>query len=134
MLFAIDDRNPTPLFEQIVSQIKGAVAEGKLEIGQSLPGVRELADGLGVNLHTVHKAYQRLRDQGVIELRLGKRARWRARERPAGKRVVNEKVVRRLEDAASEAAMLGVSAEEFRRLVEAIVARKLPERLNARET
>ena len=98
MLFAIDDRNPTPLFEQIVSQIKGAVAEGKLEIGQSLPGVRELADGLGVNLHTVHKAYQRLRDQGVIELRLGKRAQvgaasarrgnaWSTRKSSAGSRM-----------------------------------------------
>ena len=74
MLFAIDDRDPRALFEQIVSQIKGAVAEGKLPIGQTLPGVRELADGLGVNLHTVHKAYQRLRDDGVIELRLGRRA------------------------------------------------------------
>jgi len=130
MLFAINDRDPTPLFEQIVSQIKGAVAEGKLEIGQSLPGVRELAEGLGVNLHTVHKAYQRLRDQGVIGLRLGRRARVARRDRPAGKRIVNEKVVRRLEDAASEAAMLGVSADEFRRFVDAIGARKL----NGRET
>jgi GntR family transcriptional regulator len=125
MLFAIDDRDPRALFEQIVSQIKGAVAEGKLPIGQTLPGVRELADGLGVNLHTVHKAYQRLRDDGVIELRLGRRARIAPRDRPAGKRIVKEKVLRRLEEAASEAAMLGVSADEFRRFVDAIVARKL---------
>jgi GntR family transcriptional regulator len=128
MLFSINDRDPRPLFEQIVSQVKAAVAEGKLRVGDALPGVRELAEGLGVNLHTVHKAYQRLRDEGVIELRLGRRARIARRDRPAGKRIVREKVVRRLEDAASDAAILGVSAEEFRQFVEAIVARKLDER------
>jgi GntR family transcriptional regulator len=128
MLFAVNERDPRALFEQIISQIKGAVAEGKLEVGQSLPGVRDLADGLGVNLHTVHKAYQRLRDEGIIELRLGRCARVAKRDRPAGKRVVKEKVLRRLEEAASEAAMLGVSAQEFRRFVDAVVARKLEER------
>jgi GntR family transcriptional regulator len=128
MLFSISERDPTPLFEQIVSQIKSAVAEGKLAVGEPLPGVRDLADGLGVNLHTVHKAYQRLRDEGVIDLRLGRRARVARRDRPAGKKRVREKVIRRLEEAASEAAMLGVSAAEFRRFVDAIIARKLEER------
>lgn len=128
MLFTIDHRDPRPLFEQIICQVKAAVAEGKLEVGRPLPGVRELADGLGLNLHTVHKAYQRLRDEGIIELRLGRRARIVRRDRPAAKRIVREKVVRRLEDAANDAAMLGVSARQFRQFVDGIIARKLVDR------
>lgn len=125
MLFGVDEKDPRPLYEQIVTQVKGAVAEGRLSVGEILPGVRELAEGLGVNLHTVHKAYQRLRDAGVIDLRVGRRARVAARSRPAGRRQVERAIVRRVEEIANEAAMLGVTREEFGSIVERAVAGKL---------
>ena len=125
MLFSVDEKNPRPLYEQIISQIKEAVADGRLAVGEVLPGVRELADGLGVNLHTVHKAYQRLRDAGIVDLRLGRRARVAARARPAGKRQVEKAIVRRIEEIATEAAMLGVTRQEFSRIVERAAAGKL---------
>ena len=125
MLFSVDEKDPHPLYEQIVTQVKGAVAEGRLSVGEILPGVRELADGLGLNLHTVHKAYQRLRDAGIIDLRIGRRARVAARARPAGKRQVDRTIVRRVEEIAAEAAMLGVTRQEFTRIVERATAGKL---------
>jgi len=125
LLFSVDEKNPSPLYEQIISQIKEAVADGRLPVGEMLPGVRELADGLGVNLHTVHKAYQRLRDAGIIDLRLGRRARVAARARRAGKRRVEKTIVRRIEEIATEAAMLGVTRQEFSRIVERAAAGKL---------
>jgi DNA-binding transcriptional regulator YhcF (GntR family) len=125
MLFSVDDRDPRPLYEQIVTEIKAAVADGRLSIGEILPGVRELADGLGVNLHTVHKAYQRLRDAGVIDLRIGRRARVATRGRPAGRRQVEKTIVRRVEELATDAAMLGVTRQEFSRIVERAAAGKL---------
>jgi GntR family transcriptional regulator len=118
MLIAIDDQNPQPIYEQIVGQVKQQVAAGKLAAGELLPGVRELADALGVNLHTVHKAYQRLREAGVIDLRLGRRARIAAPRKNAPRREVEEKVVGKLREAVTEARVLGLDAAVFRELVE----------------
>jgi len=125
MLFSVDEKDPRPLYEQIVMQVKAAVVDGRLSVGEILPGVRELADGLGVNLHTVHKAYQRLRDSGIIDLRIGRRARVAARTPPAGKREVDRTIMRRIEEIAADAALLGVSRQEFSRIVERAVAGKL---------
>ena len=125
MFFSIDEKDPRPFYEQIVSQVKAAVADGRLPVGEILPGVRDLADGLGVNLHTVHKAYQRLRDAGIIDLRIGRNARIAARARPAGKRQVQRTIGRRVEEIAAEAAMLGVTRQEFSRIVQRAVAGKL---------
>ena len=45
------------------------IATGQLEPGQSLPSVRSLASDLGINLHTVNKAYAVLRDEGYVRMR-----------------------------------------------------------------
>ena len=124
MLLSLDEKDPRPLYEQIVTQVKMAVVEGRLAAGESLPGVRELAGLLGVNLHTVHKAYQQLRAEGILDLRLGRRARIAARGKPAGTRLIQEKVVRRLEEIVTEAAVLGVTPAEFRAIVERVIAGK----------
>ena len=75
MLISVSENDPRPLYTQITGEIKGQIRQGLLRPGDELPSVRELADSLGINLHTVHKAYQILRDQGVIHLRLGQRAK-----------------------------------------------------------
>ncbi len=118
MLIALDDQDPRPLYEQIVGQVKQQVAAGKLAAGEPLPGVRELADALGVNLHTVHKAYQRLREAGIIDLRLGRRARIAAPRKKAPRHEVEEKVVAKLREAVTEARVLGLDAAVFRELEE----------------
>ena len=74
MLFAIDPSAPEPLFEQLAVQVRSAVARGELTAGTRLPSARELAGLLGVNLHTVLRAYQELRDEGLLELRRGRGA------------------------------------------------------------
>jgi DNA-binding transcriptional regulator YhcF (GntR family) len=118
MLIAIDETNPRPIYEQIVAQIKQQVGEGALSPGAVLPSVRELAESLGVNLHTVHKAYQRLREEDVIELRLGRRARVAPARRHVSRREVEAKVLGKLHEAVTEARVLGLSAEDFRELVQ----------------
>ena len=68
MLIAVDAAAAEPLYLQIRNQIVAGIATGQLEPGQSLPSVRSLASDLGINLHTVNKAYAVLRDEGYVTL------------------------------------------------------------------
>jgi GntR family transcriptional regulator len=74
MLFRVDPTADEPIFVQLVGQVHHAVATGTLRGGDRLPAARELSESLDVNIHTVLKAYQELRDDGLIELRRGRGA------------------------------------------------------------
>jgi GntR family transcriptional regulator len=126
MLVSIDETDPRPIYAQLVAQIKEQVVSGTLRPGQELPSVRELAMSLGINLHTVHRAYQKLRDEGVIQLRLGRRARVAAlRKKPASRQEIELRLTGRLNELITEAFHLGLSAADFKRLVEGLLkARK----------
>lgn len=75
MLVRIDHASSVGLAEQIASSLKENIEQGILVVGGKLPASRELAGALGVNVHTVLRAYSLLRDSGVIELRQGRGAR-----------------------------------------------------------
>lgn len=69
MLIRIDASDARPLYEQIGLQVRAAIADGSLTAGDRLPPAKELAGAIGVNVHTVLRAYGELRDAGLIELR-----------------------------------------------------------------
>jgi len=64
-----------PIYEQIVFAIKEAIFSGEIGYGQELPPLRELAEALQVNMHTVRHAYSLLADEGMIEMRPGYKTR-----------------------------------------------------------
>ncbi len=66
MILTIDLAATEPVYRQIRTQIVHAVATGELSPGEQLPSVRTLAGDLGVNMHTVNKAYAVLRDEGYV--------------------------------------------------------------------
>ena len=74
MYFSVDPASPLPLFEQLETGIRGQIIAGTIGAGERLPAARELADSLDINVHTVLRAYQDLRDEGFIELRRGRGA------------------------------------------------------------
>lgn len=71
MIIQIEFSSGEPIYLQIRSQIVHAVATGELQAGDALPSVRSLAADLGVNMHTVNKAYAVLRDEGYVVMRRG---------------------------------------------------------------
>ncbi|GAA4910555.1 GntR family transcriptional regulator [Actinomycetospora succinea] len=68
---SLDATSDTPVYRQIVEQIRSLVDGGGLPAGERLPTVRRLADSLGVNRNTVSRAYATLRELGVLETRAG---------------------------------------------------------------
>jgi GntR family transcriptional regulator len=68
MVVRIDRTSPDPLYLQIRSQIVMAIARSELVPGDVLPSVRSLASDLGINLHTVNKAYAVLRDEEYVTM------------------------------------------------------------------
>ena len=70
-MIAIDPRDPLPLWRQLEEGVRNLVASGALAPGAAVPSVREMARDLAVNPATIAKAYQRLSDAGVLEVRRG---------------------------------------------------------------
>ena len=69
MIVRIDKMDSTPIYQQLRNQVVAAIASGGLRPGDQLPSVRSLAGDLGINLHTVNKAYAILRDEGYVLMR-----------------------------------------------------------------
>ncbi len=84
MLLRIDPESAVGLAQQVAGQVRMAIATGELEPGEKLAPARQLAAGLGVNMHTVLRAYSQLRDEGLIELRRGRGAQVRHDVAPGG--------------------------------------------------
>ncbi|MEA3400992.1 MAG: GntR family transcriptional regulator [Armatimonadota bacterium] len=82
MVIAVDPEAPTPVYRQIVSQLRRAIAGGEIAPGDSLPTVRHLADELGVNFNTVANAYRALAEEGLVETHQGRGARVIASSKP----------------------------------------------------
>ena len=66
MLLHLDFSLDVPIYQQIRNEVVLAIASGKLEPGMQMPPVRTLAETLGVNMMTVHKAYSLLKQEGYL--------------------------------------------------------------------
>ncbi|QYM75542.1 GntR family transcriptional regulator [Leucobacter luti] len=69
MLVRIDEASELPLYTQIANSVREDIASGRVGPGQVLPPAREVATGLEINVHTVLRAYQLLRDEGLVDLK-----------------------------------------------------------------
>jgi GntR family transcriptional regulator len=70
-IVSIDSRDRTPIYAQLERALRAAVATGRLQPGDQLPTVRQLAVDLSVNANTVARVYAELERAGVIETRRG---------------------------------------------------------------
>ena len=68
MVLKIDFESEEAFYIQLRSQIIIGIATDRIREGDSLPSVRQLADNIGINMHTVNKAYSVLKQEGFIKL------------------------------------------------------------------
>lgn len=66
MYLRIQPTSEIPIYTQLIYQIKKGIIKKELMPGESLPSVRSLASDIGINLHTVNKAYKLLVEEGVL--------------------------------------------------------------------
>ncbi len=68
MVIEIDFNSTEALYMQLRNQIIYGIASSRFEEGEALPSVRQLADEIGINMHTVNKAYSVLRQEGFVKI------------------------------------------------------------------
>ena len=68
MLIKINFQSDEAIYVQLYNQIVMGIATSQLVNGESLPSVRKLAEEIGINMHTVNKAYDVLRQEGYLTL------------------------------------------------------------------
>jgi GntR family transcriptional regulator len=68
MLIKIDLQSEIPIYTQVVNQIVEGIASKSLAEGELLPSVRQLAEDIGINMHTVNKAYSILKRDGFVTI------------------------------------------------------------------
>ena len=102
MVITVDKLSDAPLYLQLRDAVIAGIASGELRPGDALPSVRSLAEDLGINLHTVNKAYATLRDEGYVRM-LGRRGAYVA-DAPADPAAG-------MDEAALEAALTKLATE-----------------------
>lgn len=111
MLLQLDFSSDLPIYLQIRNQIVLGIASGALVPGERLPTIRTLADEAGVNMMTVSKAYQLLKQEGYI--RTDRRSGAVVSETAGAKQGIPAAMRDSLRLIISEAKLRGVSHEEF---------------------
>ena len=112
MLLKIDFESETPIYEQLKRQIIIGIATNELSAGEKLPSVRQLAGDIGINLHTVNKAYNILKSEGylIIDRRKGAMIK---DELPILEENYLETINRELKYLAADSKNRGMNKDEF---------------------
>ncbi|MCM3635039.1 GntR family transcriptional regulator [Paenibacillus camelliae] len=116
MLLSIDLQSETPIYTQIAESIIEGIARGELAKGEGLPSVRALAVDLGVNLHTVNKAYQLLKQEGYVQINRKQGVVIEPNEFPKADELFKRRQAERMKPIIAEAICRGMTQEQIREL------------------
>ncbi len=122
MFFTIDPSGGLPIYEQVVRQIKFAVAGQVIKPGELVPSVREVARQLAINPNTVARAYRQLQADGVLEPVRGTGLQATGGALELCRRERLNLIRRRLRAVLTEARQSRLDGDEIRELVESELA------------
>ena len=124
MQIVVDIESPTPLFAQLIEQVKQAVQRGAKRPGDAMPSIRQLANDLNLNSKTVAKAYRLLERDEVIQAR-GYRGTFVHPEAKANSTVdLNEVVSKKLQETIASLKASGATDSEIRIAFAALMNRR----------
>ncbi len=119
MNLEIDFRSGLPIYTQVVEQIKGMIASGRIKPGDQLPTVRALAQELRVNFNTIARAYRMLDESGIISTQQGRGTYILELPPPEVSEKIRQQTLQALTDRYLEdAARLGCEPEEIKALIQ----------------
>ncbi len=117
MILSIDFNSDEAFYIQLRNQIIIGIATGRIREGDSLPSVRQLADNISINMHTVNKAYSVLKQEGFVKL---DRRRGAIISLDVDKQRVLEEMKEEIAVAMAKGICKGIRREEVHRLVDEI--------------
>ncbi|MFL0194073.1 GntR family transcriptional regulator [Clostridium sp. WILCCON 0269] len=109
----IDNRSSTPIYQQIVNQIKEEILKGILQGGDKLPSVREMSSRIMANPNTISRAYSELERQKVIETIRGKGTYVTSEYKPVMEEERMENLKENIKKIIVEAKYMGLSKEKM---------------------
>ena len=107
----LNSRDPRPIYEQIMDNLRRLIVSGGIAPGERLPSVRELAAQLAINPNTIQRAYRELENEGYLVTLPGK-GTFAAEDQTVHQQRL-EQLWQQLERAAEELRFAGVSQEEM---------------------
>lgn len=115
LLIEIDFNSEEAIYMQLRNQIIMGIATSQIRQGENLPSVRELADNIGINMHTVNKAYSLLKQEGYLKLDRRKGAVIHVSE---DKKRALEEMIAEMRVVMAKAVCRNISREEIHEVVD----------------
>ena len=115
MILTFDFSSDTPIYMQIRNQIVIGISSGQLKSGEKLPTVRALAEESGINVMTVSKAYNLLKQEGYI---ITDRRKGAVIAPQAGSPTVKDETIHKLRLCLTELRLAGMTKNDLHDLVE----------------
>ena len=117
MIIEIDFNSNEALYLQLCNQIIMGIATSQFQEGDSLPSVRQLAETIGINMHTVNKAYTVLKQEGYVKVDRRKGAVIAIDE---NRNKVREELMRELQVMIAKGSCKNLTREDFHRMIDEI--------------
>lgn len=127
MIIELDMQSDLPIYTQLTNQIIEGIASGKLKPGEALPSVRSLASDIGINLHTVNKAYQQLKHEDYIHIHRQKGVVVNPDGMPAADQEFRNKQCEQIRPLIAEGILRGITLQEMQEMMEHIYKEMKPD-------
>jgi GntR family transcriptional regulator len=121
MKLQCDSTARTPIYRQLIEQVREAVARGRVEAGDRLPSVRQLSKQLVVNPNTIARAYTELEREGLVHTRPGLGVFIASHQPELSNQARERRLAALIDRFLTEAVHLGFAAEQ----VTAMLAKRM---------
>lgn len=113
MFFDVDFQSAKPVYQQLIDQVKFAVASGRLREGDKLPSIRDVAVEVRVNRNTIARVYSELEREGIVYTRPGQGCFVSNQGSKLSEEVRRQQLIGLLDDLLAQARLFGFTRGEL---------------------